>query len=105
MHTETFVFSFLTLIFLIFGVIFYRGRGVSLIAGYNSMNDEEKEKINETKLLRAMRNMSFSLAFSTGIWMISSLLNENILFYIGLILFLISIIATIFYINTNVKLN
>ena len=44
--------------FITLSVLFFMGKGKNLIAGYNTMSKEEKEKYDEKKLLRSMGFMS-----------------------------------------------
>lgn len=100
---EMIVFSVLIVLFIVLGNVFHNGKGLSLVAGYNTMSEEEKVKINEQELLKAMGNMSFGLAFSLVFWVASSLYSRNDLFIIGLILFLVIVFGTIIYVNTSDK--
>src|SRR5690625_364781 len=100
---ETIVFSVLIILFIVLGNVFHSGRGLSLVARYNTMYEEEKAKINESELLKAMGNMSFGLAFSLMFWVASSLYSRNDLFIVGLVLFLVILFGTIIYVNTSAK--
>lgn len=100
---ETIVFSVLIVLFIVLGNVFHSGKGLSLVAGYNTMSEEEKAKINEQELLKAMGNMSFGLAFSLMFWVASSLYGRNDLFIVGLILFLVILFGTIIHVNTSEK--
>ena len=58
-------------VMLLFGVIFKRSKGnaASLIAGFNSKNDDEKAKYDLTKLCRCYGNVMLLLAaaFALGV--------------------------------------
>lgn len=43
----------IALIFLILSIVLFCGKGGWLIAGYNTMDDEEKQKFDEKKLCKA----------------------------------------------------
>lgn len=45
------VFGLMTLLFLVMGIAFSRGKGQRLIAGYNTMSEKEREKYDEKKLM------------------------------------------------------
>lgn len=100
---EMIIFSVLIVLFIVFGNVFHSGKGLSIVAGYNTMSEQEKAKINEQELLKAMGNMSFGLAFSMMFWVASSLYGRNDLFIIGLILFLFILFGTIIHVNTSDK--
>lgn len=100
---EMIVFSILIVLFIVLGNVFHSGKGLSIVAGYNTMSEEQKAKINEQELLKAMGNMSFGLAFSLMFWVASSLYDRNDLFIIGLILFLVILFGTIIHVNTSDK--
>lgn len=100
---EIIVFTALIVLFIVLGNVFHSGKGLSLVAGYNTMSEAEKAKINEQELLKAMGNMSFGLAFSLMFWVASSLYDRNELFIVGLILFIVILLGTIIYVNTSEK--
>ena len=55
------------LILIILGALIHYGKCYDLIAGYNTMTKEKKEKITKdqlTKLSRAMKNMLWGMGFS-----------------------------------------
>lgn len=47
--------------FVILGIVFSRGKGMFLIAGYNTASAAEKAKYDEKKLCRAMSRLMFAL--------------------------------------------
>lgn len=48
--------------FLVLSVVFSRGKGTSLIAGYNTASPEEKARYDEKRLCRAMSRLMLVLA-------------------------------------------
>ncbi|MDR3587593.1 MAG: DUF3784 domain-containing protein [Desulfosporosinus sp.] len=90
-----------TALFIVLGVVFSLGRGAFLIAGYNTSSKEEKAKYNEKALCKFMGKSNFVLAFSVFLWGLSNLVNQPILFGIGLILFIGTIIFMVIYVNTK----
>lgn len=97
------IYSILIVSFIILGAVFLSGKGGFLIAGYNTMSDEEKQKINESELLKTMGRLMFGLAFSALLWVVSSLFEIAWIFHMGLALFLILVFGTIIRVNTSGK--
>lgn len=91
----------ITVLFIILGVVFSLGKGAFLIAGYNTLSKEEKSKYNENELCKFMGKSMFAFAFSVSLWGISALINQPIVFIIGLILFLCTVIFILVYSNTK----
>ena len=56
------VFGLMTLLFLVMGIAFSRGKGQRLIAGYNTMSEKEREKYDEKKLMKLMAGGMFVFA-------------------------------------------
>lgn len=86
---------------LILGVIFLKGKGAFLIAGYNTASKAEKEKIDEKKLCRCTGRLMFALAGCFFIIMLSSIFDKIWLLWLGLGLVFIVSIGGIIYINTG----
>lgn len=59
---------FIIVLFFVLGIIFYSGRGSSLIAGYNTMPEEEKAKYDTVALCKFMGKMMFALSLSMLFW-------------------------------------
>ncbi|MGM8216604.1 DUF3784 domain-containing protein [Bacillaceae bacterium W0354] len=85
----------------ILGIVFMNGKGSFLIAGYNTMSQEEKEKYNIVALLKFMGKMMFALSGSMLLWVLSVAYEMSWLFVIGLALFIAMIAFMIIYINTG----
>jgi len=100
---EIIIFGSVITLFLIFGFLFRLGRGAFLIAGYNTMPQEERAKINEGALLKTMGNLMFGLSFTMTFWLLSSLLAIEWLLYAGIALFIGLTIGTIIRVNTHKK--
>lgn len=90
-----------SLLFIILGIVFINGKGAFLIAGYNTMPQEEKEKYNEVALAKFMGKMMFALSFSMIFLVLSELYNRSLFFFLGLSLFIGIIIFTLVYMNTQ----
>lgn len=91
-------------LFLILGIVFLRGKGSFLIAGYNTASQSEKEKIDEKKLCRYVGRLMFAFAGCCLILMASELLKKMWLLWLGLILFFVIAIGGVIYINTGNRL-
>lgn len=92
---------FVALIFTIFAIILSKGKGASLLAGYNTMSEEEKAQYDETALCKFMGKIMFGFSFSILLFALSEFLNNKIFFVIGLVLFLALLVFSLVYSNTN----
>ncbi|MFB9974094.1 DUF3784 domain-containing protein [Allobacillus sp. SKP2-8] len=88
-------------LFLGLGFVFINGKGSFLIAGFNTMPSEEKEKYDVIALCKFMGKKMFALSFSMIFWLLSVAYDLKWLFYIGLVLFLAVIVFMLIYINTG----
>ncbi|MFC4408934.1 DUF3784 domain-containing protein [Chungangia koreensis] len=87
--------------FLILGIYLSKGKGAFLIAGYNTMSASEKAKYDEVTLCKFMGKMMYGLSFSIFLWALSDLLEIQLLFIIGMVLFAGLIVFILVYINTG----
>ncbi|WP_246141208.1 DUF3784 domain-containing protein [Bacillus marasmi] len=85
----------------ILGIIFINGKGSSFIAGYNTMEPEEKKKYDTAALLKFVGKMMFGLSFSMIFWVLSVAYENNWLFVFGLALFMAILVFMLIYINTG----
>lgn len=88
-------------LFLLLGILLSMGKGSFLIAGFNTMTKEEKEKYDKLALCKFMGKMMFALAFSLVFSFFSHAFDIKFLFYIGIILFIAFIIYMLIYLNTG----
>lgn len=91
----------IALMFLIFGMVFMRGKGAFLIAGYNTSSKEEKAKYDEKALCRFMGKIMYSFAACLLIIVISDIINSLILQWTGIVLFFCVAVFTLIYSNTG----
>ncbi|MBP2032601.1 hypothetical protein J2Z42_001275 [Clostridium algifaecis] len=91
----------ITILFIILGVVFSLGKGSFLIAGYNTSSKEEKAKYDEKALCKFMGKSMFVFAFSIFLFGLSDLIKQPIIFVIGLILLLATVIFILIYVNTK----
>lgn len=95
------VVIFVMILFLFLAITFSLGKGSSLIADYNTMQDEEKAKIDQIALSKFIGKMMFALIFSMIFWLVSEVLQIDWLFVVGTILFICIIIFALIYANTG----
>lgn len=93
------VSCFVIMMFFALGIIFSKGKGAFLIAGYNT--HPNKEKFNEKALCMAVAKLMYALGVSWLIVAVSSLLESKIMFIIGQVVFIVSIIVGVIYLNTG----
>ena len=83
------------------GLYMLQGKGTFLIAGYNTMPEEEKAKYDGPAMARFIGKLLFALAFSMLFWLAGMLLEKSWMFYIGVALFLGFTGAALIYMNTG----
>lgn len=91
----------MSILFVILGVVFCFGKGGFLIAGFNTLPKEDKEKFNVASMCKFMGKMMFALAFSVSLWTLSEYLKKPFLFTIGIVLFISVIVFMLIYMNTG----
>ena len=87
--------------FVVLGIVFLRGKGAFLIAGYNTSSPEAKSKIDEKALCKFVGKLMLVLAACWLLIALSSLPNLLFLLWIGLGLFFAITIAFVIYANTG----
>ncbi len=87
-------------LFLILGIVLWRGKGAWLIAGYNTSSKEEKAKYDEKALCRFVAKLMFFCAFCMALGAVAPLIGTWLLFP-SQALMLIGIIAGVIYLNTG----
>ena len=88
------------LLFIILGIVFIRGKGAFLIAGYNTSSKAKKGKYNEKALCRFMGKMMFLFATCFLVIILSDVLENLVFLWIGLVLFFVVLVFTLIYTNT-----
>ena len=83
------------------GIIFLKGKGSFLIAGYNTASKAEKEKIDEKKLCTCVGMLMFALPGCFFIVMLSDIFHKMWILWLGLGLVFAVSIGGIIYINTG----
>ncbi|MGN9095977.1 DUF3784 domain-containing protein [Flintibacter porci] len=95
------VFLGMIALFLVLGLIFSRGKGAFLIAGYNNASKAEKARYDEKALCRFMGKIMFALAGCQGIMALGILVVGMWLFWVGIAAFLAVAFGTVIYANTR----
>ena len=92
------------LLFVGLGIAFKYGKGLDLVAGYNTMPAEEKEKIDKEKLSKYMTGLMLSLAACWCVLSIGIELSRMWLFWVGFALFIGVTILFVVLMNTKNRL-
>lgn len=88
-------------LFIFLGIYLSMGKGSFLIAGFNTLPKEEKEKYDEVALCKFMGKIMFLLSFSMLFWVMSELYDLAWLDTLGYILFFGIILFMIIYTKTG----
>ena len=70
-------------IFLILAILLLRSKGASLIAGYNTMTKEEKEKYDSKALCKSTGKLMLALVFCISLMLASEIFSLSFLRVIG----------------------
>lgn len=86
---------------LIFAVVLSKGKGIGMIAGYNTMSDEEIAQYDEVAICKFTGKIMYGVSFSLWITALGDWFVSQLLIVIGMIMmFLIAIFAAV-YSNKN----
>ena len=88
-------------IFIVFGIILLLGKGSFLIAGFNTMTKEEKEKYDVISLCKFWGISMILFAFCIILFLLSELWKIKILFNIGFVLIFAITLFMLVYSNTG----
>lgn len=88
-------------LFVLLGIMLSLGKWSFLIAGFNTMSKEEKEKYDSSSLCKFMGKFMFIIAFCITLFVLSDVFTMKILFNIGITILIVSIIFVIIYANTG----
>ena len=83
------------------GILFSKGKGAFLIAGYNTMPRAKKERYDQRGLCRFMGKLMFALAASWVPVALGAVLDMDWLYVAGIAAYLIVIAAGVIYANTG----
>ncbi len=96
-----FIHLAMVLVFIVLGIIFLKGKGAFLIAGYNTASKSEKARTDEKKLCTFMGRFMLVLAACWLVIAASEIFKTMALYWLGLALFFIVVFAGIVYANTG----
>ena len=85
----------------VLGLVFSKGKGAFLIAGYNTASREEKAKYDEKALCRFISRLMFTMAGCWALVALGTMLDRMWIYYLGLGLFLTAIFSGVLYANTG----
>ena len=86
-------------LFVILSLYLLSGRGAFLIAGHNMQPKEDRMKIDEPALCRAMGKLMLAVTLSMLFYIPGAIYESNIFFIIGTVGIVISIIIGLIYMN------
>jgi|SRR5699024_242344 len=81
----------------IWGTFLINGKGTNLLAGYNTMSKEKKERYDNTAVAKLLGKVAYALAFSNLLWLIGDIYHIKWLVITGLSLLIIIIVSFIIY--------
>lgn len=88
-------------LFLFLGILMSMGKGSFLIAGFNTMTKDEKDKYDKVALCKFMGKMMFVFSLCIALGFLSTMFEISILRNIEIILFISSIVFMLVYLNTG----
>ncbi|WP_412758857.1 DUF3784 domain-containing protein [Metabacillus fastidiosus] len=91
----------ITVPFLIFAIVLSKGKGVFLLAGYNTMSESEKEKYKEGELCKFMSKIMYGICLGLLLIALSEQFKTQVLLIIGLIIVIGLPFFSIVYVNTG----
>ena len=91
----------ISLPFFMLAVTLSKGKGASFLAGYNTMPDSEKAQYDEVALCKFMGKIMYGITFSIVLLSVSEMLDNRVIFMVGLLLLLAFIIFASVYANTS----
>ena len=90
-----------TIPFLILGIVFSKGKGADLIAGYNTLPESEKEKYDKIAMCKFMGKIMYGICVIMLLFAVSEIIDNQMLFISSFILFTVLILFTVIYTNTG----
>ena len=88
-------------VFVLLGILFSRGKGAFLIAGYNTASAAEKARYDEKALCRFMGRLMFAMAGCWAVVAAGTLLVRPRVYDLGIGLFLAVVFGGVIYANTG----
>ena len=103
MLSAVIVLVLLACLFLLLGFVFGKGKGQWLIAGYNTMSERERAKVDENKLLKLMSGSMFAFAGCMAVSVLGALLGSRSLVNAGFGLLTVGAVVLVILANTKTK--
>lgn len=95
----------IAILFFLLGLTFSQGRGAFLIAGYNTMSEKDKAKLNAVAMCKFMGKIMYGISFSFLLLTLSELFELQILMIASIILCIGLPIFAVIYANTGNRFN
>lgn len=87
--------------FLIFAIVLSKGKGSSLLAGYNTMSESKKVQYDAVPLCKFMGKVMYGVCFSILLLALSEVLNSGTLLLMGCLLLFGLVVFAMIYSNTG----
>jgi len=99
--SESIVYFVILVPLLVFAIVLSRGKGASLLAGYNTLSESKKEHYDEVALCQFMSKIMYGVCFSILLFAGSELFGYHSLFTLGIMLLFFLIVFAVVYSNSN----
>ncbi|MBF8153030.1 DUF3784 domain-containing protein [Exiguobacterium sp. TBG-PICH-001] len=99
--SESIVYFVILIPLLVFAIVLSKGKGASLLAGYNTLSESKKQDYDEVALCQFMGKIMYGVCFSILLIAGSELFEYQSLFSLGVMLLFILIVFAVVYSNTN----
>lgn len=98
---DSIVYVVILIPMLVFAIVLSRGKGASLLAGYNTMSESKKEIYDEVALCKFMGKIMYGISFSLLLIAFSEISGYSFLFIVGFVLLVFFIIFAGVFTNTK----
>jgi len=98
---DSIVYVVILIPMLVFAIVLSRGKGASLLAGYNTMSESKKETYDEVALCKFMGKIMYGISFSLLLIAFSEISGYSFLFIVGFVILVFFIIFAGVYTNTK----
>lgn len=95
------VHALVALLFVALGIALCRGKGLNLVAGYNTLPPAEKARYDQARLGKFMGRLMFALAGCSLLMGLGPLLDNMLFLWLGLGLMMALAIGAVIYANTG----
>ncbi|QZY88295.1 DUF3784 domain-containing protein [Exiguobacterium acetylicum] len=99
--SESIVYFVILIPLLVFAIVLSKGKGASLLAGYNTLSESKKQDYDEVALCQFMGKIMYGVCFSILLIAGSELFGYQSLFSLGVMLLFFLIVFAVVYSNTN----